>query len=256
MKLRRICGDRYPGLVYIEEADVSNYPMDAFMLDPTIPIDLAGLGIAPIGMYVLPRPGQPNIYDLWDVVGWPYTPSDFMTEASYYGTSRKTSEVFLRGDFKLLTVDSYHNYLSRGACVDPEQLEWINTNALFIKSCPMNDNDHRLPNFPHTCIATLWECVEPMKKKHKNRQFTRLVPEEQPAFAYLAGRVPFELKSSYGLFMRVPAVHMQLAVIEDPVEGLHEEALKMLEELDTPFFYYLSTQEDEPDVSQEALDGS
>lgn len=98
----RGCGQRKKGGVYLTVAEgPGGKPIEHFLIDPPIPVDLQQLGIGPRGVHLVQRG---NIWHVFDVVGTKHYPNvaDFVEEARLLGISRRAE----LPDYSVLTPES------------------------------------------------------------------------------------------------------------------------------------------------------
>jgi len=99
---KRQCGTRKKGGAYAEAASgPDGMPLEYFIVDPPIPVDLAELGIAPRGVHMVPRDGIWHIFDCVGADLYPDVP-DVIEEGRVMGFSRRCELV----DYSRITKDS------------------------------------------------------------------------------------------------------------------------------------------------------
>lgn len=113
--LVRSCGTREAGGVYSEiPTGEDGKPIEYFLIDPPIPIDIEALGITPLGVQLVEVDGVYHIYDWVGENHYPYV-ADFAEEARHYGISRRLSKQL---DFSKLTPESRHILIHAKALVE------------------------------------------------------------------------------------------------------------------------------------------
>lgn len=255
----RICGWRKWGKTYFENyivrgENVYQMPLDAFLICPPWPVDLQAIELSTQGMSIIERPDMfgkgTGIYDLWDYVGLPdkVYAVDYIEEARHLGTSRLVPEPVLKSEkFKLLKPDvSSHIFVSNKALLTQKSAEKLQAHRIGIHDCPANLDYHKdmkkgevLP-----CLALNWEAVETAASSKTAREWWVPVPRcANPTFAYKGATALKSWKIEFegpAMFMALPLLKSELAVIEDPITHEETDTLKMLADIEAQFPYKMA----------------
>jgi len=215
----RGCGERKQGGIY-GECGLSPFgrPLEDFLMDPPVPIDVAALGVSPIGVTLLadPATGATHILD-W--IGETYYPNvtDMLEEVRRFGLSRRLPRTLdfsrLDGQSRLLLVHR------RALLLDPAPYL-----ADRQRACPKELPEHASPAAPTPhCAALWWEDVR--HGEPEARPDPRQVRRSMPSFSYLARCAPAAAsdRSAPAIVASFPL--SRLVVIDDPEGGTHEAAL-------------------------------
>lgn len=244
--VRRACGVRTAGSIYattkLKQRD-SEVPFEYFMVCPVWQINPTDIGLSAQGVSLQVRPDIDQvIYDMYDVVGkssYPYV-SDFVEEGRALEFSRKIPQ---NTQFSLLTQESRHLLLHArafDAAFDP-----LYDDRLGEMDCPKgiehHDNNEKLEH----CIALSWESMGDMPAKRENRRVNVVMPRTTttngvPTFSYTGAYGPRAWQEQWGMgiFMWLPIDALE--VINDPLDGTHEKAMKLLQSCGTNIPYYLA----------------
>lgn len=245
--IRRGCGKRTAGGIYlVTEFSVTGLPLRLFLYDPPwVPMtdegDIWYPGVQ--GMSLALRPSS-EVYDVWDWIGaenYPYFP-DFWEEGRRFEFSRKMPPSTA---FELLEVGKSQTIgvhpKGLWASDSPEELAYIYGSAQpDIFSCPHGKSAHEY-YFEHSapyetppvefCTALLWQMVDVVDEGRiiGPRDMPRgLKKGEEPTFTYVCASIVPELS---GHWMPAAVYHLPIHAIEiinDPLEGKHEESLDIV----------------------------
>lgn len=238
-KVMRGCGKRVPGGAYlVTNLGPSGRPLNEHLFCPSwIPVDTEGNRVYPgaVGMTLMENPWHKGIYDLWDWIGetyYPYFP-DFWEEVRMHGLSRRVSP---NANFSLLTNQSYIIGFHRKGVLSGTELlyknlkkDWVEDT--FMDKCPCKkhfpDDDSE-----EVCVRFLWQLVDE-EKDYENRLHAVSLPRsmDKNMDFYMAGYIPNWIKERNYKTEWLPAAMFRLPihgieVIEDPVEGIHENTVE------------------------------
>lgn len=209
----RGCGKRQKGGVYAE-VPLSPFgkPVEEFLLEPPVELDVEQLGLSPIGVKLLERDGITHVLD-W--VGESHYPNvaDMVEEIRNLGLSRRLPRTL---DFSRLTAGSRILLVHRRAFVR----NWADVVGAPAAPCPKRrEVEHEIDHEETTpCVGVWWRDLEGLEEDGLTRKM--------PAFDY-TGSAP-AVPAEYGrpaLFASFPIVN--LAVIRDPEGKTHESALEL-----------------------------
>lgn len=222
MAVRRGCGTRVHGGIYVESGGPVGLPIEAFLVDPAVPlkqVDPYG-AVTPVGVHVLPVATDPPVFHLVDWVGAQHYPNvqDFIEETRRFGLSRR--------------LPNNPNIVSKVSAATRVYL--VHPRAVIHDTMPFLESDYTCPTGKHddpdlvpastTCAGFWREDVE--------GQFVVSGPpggpafisqRQQPSFTYTV-RERVEHKGEYepGVFMALPAE--RLVVIAK--DGKRDEAVE------------------------------
>jgi hypothetical protein len=152
---RRGCGDREPGGAYLcVPLSAEGSPLEAFLVDPPVPVDPRALGLSAIGVTLHQHGGATHVFD---IVGREHYPAvaGFLEEARRMGISRRISR---DADFARLTPASRLVLLHEHADV-------ANAPAFPIRrACPCRRPEHLADGFAAMCARLWWD--EPLDGAH------------------------------------------------------------------------------------------
>lgn len=182
----RGCGTRLAGAAYLEVASSPfGQPIEYFLVDPPVRVPSA-MGLSPVGVKLLPRPGCPGVFDVYDWVGADSYPNvaDFIEEARHFGISRRIAAT---AQFEQLSTDSRLILVHSRA--------WIKDANAYLterrRSCPKKLPAHA-PDapWPPMCAALWWEDIEDGYQPEDfdldidPREVFRVFPPANPQFRY------------------------------------------------------------------------
>lgn len=229
MSIVRGCGTRVSGGVYVETLTGPNgHPVECFVKDPPIPLDVNAIGLGHVGVKLIERNG---VYHIFDWVGEGYYPNvtDFIEEVRKFGASRRLPKTL---DFSKLTEQSTLVLVhSRGA--------WTESGATFDQMTAMmkeTNDDHHPPQLcpeivksmhhgvfssEHLPCSSLW-WYDHDADNSQEKASGILYKREMPSLAYSAVVRPW-LMPSYipAIFMILP-IH-QIAIVRDSGTGSHND---------------------------------
>jgi hypothetical protein len=222
--VERGCGTRKRGGIY-GECGLSPWgqPLEAFLMDPPVPVDPAGLGLSPIGVTLLndPATGATHILD-W--VGEEHYPNvcDALEEIRRFGLSRRLPRTL---DFSRLDAHSRILLVHRRgllADVSAYASDWR-------RSCPKALPEHADPaHAPSLCAGIWWEDVsggEEDAAPEGQPADPRRIRRTMPSFSYVARAAPPGVAPAYAPAIVASFPLSRLVVIRDPEGGTDRTAL-------------------------------
>ena len=255
----RGCGFRTLGGIYACTDLVRNgEPIESFLIDPPLAIDTAALGMTRVGVRMIERDG---VWHILDWIGDSHYPNvaDFVEEVKRQGLSRRLGKNLSadgRNGFELLSARStiilLHARAMIGNHADYRQavIDGGGQPCAGIY-CPHGRPEHTSCDpSPTQCAGTYWQDIAgggpvgnmtPIAWENRQRAIDgvpplretplslRTVRRSMPAFDYVGWSRPPGVEPVYavGAFMRLPIG--RLTVIDDPIGGTHEDALRRLE---------------------------
>lgn len=242
----RGCGRRHAGGVYLETPlGKKGIPFNAALVCPPVPIDVEAMRLSARGTFLLERQGVWHVFDRVGTQNYPNV-QDFIEEARRHGVSRRIAKTT---DFSKLTPDSRLILIHDRAVIEHPEDYWraMYDNAVAereasgldtepesswrpLAGCPRGlpeHTSHRLgdPLPRQMCHALYAEDIEGGEVVYDPAVPYRTVERTVGETTYRARRRPDEVSPTYqaGIFMTVPIGY--LAVIRDPDDGTHAEAL-------------------------------
>jgi hypothetical protein len=225
ISVERGCGERVAGGCYAELGlGAGGSPLEDFMVDPPLVVDLNALGVTPIGVKLFERDG------VWHVIDWigsQHYPNvaDFLEEVRRFGLSRRLPQTL---DFSKLTPKSRILLVHARAWVqnfDDYAAQWVTglkpgSLADYYDPCPKSKADHAFDHHPSMCAGVWWQDIEGDELVLSNR----LVDRRMPSFTFTAVARPDDVTPVYcpAIFARFPI--SRLVVIDDPAGKKHEQA--------------------------------
>ena len=224
--MKRQCGYRKKGGVYLTVPGSSDgAPIEYFLIDPPLPVDLNELCIGPRGVYLIEKAG---VWHVFDVVGEESYPNvcDWVEEARMIGVSRRcelpdysklTEESRLVLIHQRAFIGNYRTYLNRFSELEADHF-----------NCPKNR--HKPRNLKEPCAGLWWhdvvEGIERNEEGHRERVRRKL----ECGASYLCYERPVGVRPWYrhAIFAIFPIG--QFEVIEDADGQAHVEKLKKLHE--------------------------
>jgi hypothetical protein len=234
MAAARGCGTRQKGGVYAcTDLGPNGRPVEYFLVDPPVRVDLADLGVSAVGVKPIEFPGPPRLTHIVDVVGSLYYPNtaDFVEEVRHLGMSRRLPGSF---PFSQLSWGSLHVLIHERACI-------VDFAAMYAAlggsrhPCPQPDRNpaHDDGHPAEMCAGLWWEDIEGETEGLLQIEGPTLnVVSSMPSFSYHGRRLRVPVDHAHGIFMRMP-IH-RLAVINDPEDGTHEKPLERAMQADLP----------------------
>lgn len=248
--LIRGCGKRLRGACYaVVPMSPYGMPLEHFLFDPPVVVDAKELGLSPIGVKLLRRPGDLDVYDVYDIVGADSYPnvSDFVEEARRFGVSRRLSSAI---DFSLLTEksklillhskafilnpDDYHpgckfdcpkeiaEHNAIWSAARPEKLPGRTTIPSCIGLWNHDIEDGERGIIPSTGSEVSPDYADTLKETIANPRYVRRV---MPSFEYFGYSRPEGVTPQYSLAIFGAFPIARLAVIDDPLGKTHERTL-------------------------------
>jgi hypothetical protein len=224
----RGCGTRSKGGIYLE-CPLSPYglPLEHFLCDPPVLIDVQQFGITPVGVKLMERNG---VWHIVDWVGSTHYPNvaDFVEEVRNFGLSRRLPQTL---DFKKLTPDSRILLVHSRAWIDNFQAYYDkeeDCGKLDCDQCPkhLKHHENKVPHSPSEPCIRLW--YQDLTDADPNPDHPpRGVVRKMPSFEYKGLSAPEGVEPEYkvAIFGSFP-VH-NLAVINDPDGGLHHRSMNL-----------------------------
>ena len=220
----RGCGTRTGGHVYSATAvspsgtvifQVTNglweeERLDWFNMCPPEEVDLKELGLASVGVQVLPRANSDTlIYDIWDVIGaehYPYWPL-FYDEGMRMGFSRKAQGI----DYSLLSVESRHVFIHPKGTI--ENFDELFDQRITDRMCPAGIARHNAGEKIDFCNALLWDAVgdpNPLRTMLSNEY--KNIPDD---YIHRYHHWPKDFKPIWrpAIMMELPITSLELSMI-------------------------------------------
>jgi hypothetical protein len=211
MTVARGCGTRVKGGVYAEiPLSPFGIPFDDFLFCPPIVVDAQAMGITSIGVKLIERDG---VFHVFDVVGKQHYPNvlDFVEEARRFGISRRLPKTL---EFNKITAESRLILMHDRAFIE-------NFNEFHGEHiCPKDKDGHDQDPLPEMCIS-LWGDDLIKGEEIEGRRVKRVMP----SFEYEGNKAPEGVVSKYKLAIFAAFPIPRLAVVDDPEEGTHKDAL-------------------------------
>jgi len=209
----RACGKRLAAGVYAEtRLSPFGEPVEAFILCPPKPIDIAAWGLAPRGARLIEIEGVGHIFDI--VSKADYRVADFVQETYRKGASRRLSSKL---NFSALTEESRLILIHAQAIIE-------NYNAYPqppTVTCPL---DIHLAQLSEMCAGLWWHDMPPeeLQDQAEGVQYYRAIPGGVSYSAYPRpeGVIPLY---RYGIFMSLPITNLAVIKGRNPQE---EESAK------------------------------
>lgn len=155
--VHRACGQRIRGGVYAEaRLSEDGLPIEYFLVDPPIPVEIGQLGLASVGVQLIKiqvagTKHLPGVHYIFDVVGqefYPY-PADYVEETRRLGASRRLPANL---DFSRLGPGSRLILIHARAVIDDftgyPQPPWV--------ECPNGIDTHLISPLPEMCAGLWW----------------------------------------------------------------------------------------------------
>ena len=197
--------------------------IESLYVDPPVPVEPRALGLNPLGVSLIERPGSPGVYDVYDWVGKTYypKPADMLEEIRAMGMSRHLSKAL---DYEKITPESWYFLLHEEAFIDNAAdyfaaMPWKPTDWVCKHHKPHHEDDAAPEPM---CIELLWADMEPsfsddppVKRKFGFRAFDR----EIGSIKYLAAERPDWILAQHRLAIFFKCHLSNLAVINHPDPG-------------------------------------
>ena len=212
--VERGCGTRARGGCYLESGlGVGGLPIEHFLIDEPMLLDVARLGIAPIGVKLIKRFDAAlgrEVTHVFDWVGSENYPcvADYVEETRRFGASRRVPRTI---DFSQLTADSRLILIHSRAWVanfDEYAAAWQYADAPTsdrpFPRCPKQLARHELAEAPANCVGVYWQDLDSgVPTSPGSRAVTRTLP----SFSYSGFTRPVGVTGNYR-----PAAFMALAI--------------------------------------------
>ncbi len=226
--MKRQCGYRKKGGVYLTVPTSENgLPIEYFLLDPPLAVELDALGIGPRGVHLIEKEG---VWHVFDVVGQENYPNvcDVIEEARYWGISRRCE----LADYSSLTAESRLVLLHQRAFIRnfadyPPQFSEQERRDF---RCPKNK--HPIDSLEGMC-AGLWrhDLVEGIEPVNNDPSYRRRL---ECGVVYTGYRRPRDIEPEYqyAIFGIFPIG--QIEVVADPDDETHEKKLERARQAQLP----------------------
>lgn len=241
--MTRGCGELIEGGVYASvELSPFGKPLEAFLLDPVLPIDLEKAGISIRQPTLRQAPG--NAYYLLDVVGESYYPNvtDILEEIRAQGLSRRLElpasqynllqpdqEIILIHPSAFINLDGLDIYYQHRKPLNPLGYRWHN--------CPTNQNDHEHMKKLINCAGLHWNRVD-IGAEDLNKT-ARIVQKTIGEVTYKGYKSPDKAMDllpsevfSAGAIARFRISNFNIVKSKD---GIHHEKIEKLQGCDIPW---------------------
>lgn len=242
MAVERGCGVRVKGGLYLE-CPLSPYgmPLEEFLVDPPVPIDVQSVGVTPIGVKLVERKGVWHVMD-WVGSSFYNNVADYVEEVRRFGLSRRVAQTL---DFKKLTSQSRILLLHARAYIhnfdeyakyepDVEELEGL----VPYPRCPKKLAEHTRPNMDTMCARLWYQDVEGGEEDKKgtdeNAARIRVVTKKMPSFEYHGLVKPASVKPDYKVAVFASFPITNIAVVRDIEGGTHNRSLALAQEARIP----------------------
>jgi len=225
MKLVRGCGTRVKGGIYLEtEMSENGLPVEAFLCDPPIVVDMKKLGISAVGHTIIQDQKIGTLIFDWVGSGFYPNVADFVEEVRRFGVSRRISSGV---DFSSITGTATIVFLHQKAYIDDYPLYVKNRVGIHVGE----STNSCCPKSKHTidqeimCAGLWWEDVTPASGELVDRNQRKPYMRTMPSFSYEAAPpATGSITHTPAIFAKFP-VH-RIAVVYDDQEGKHAEAYK------------------------------
>lgn len=216
---KRACGSRKAGGVYAEtQLSENGSPIEFFISDPPVPVDMDALGLAAVGVKLIEIEGTWHIFD---VVGQEYYkyPADYVEETRRMGASRRLPGNL---DFSKLQLNSklvlvHQKAIIRNFALYPQPPE---------VTCPKLLDAHRKNPLPEMCAGLWWHDFDKADVEQAGvfgERFTRKLTEETQ---YLVRRRPGSIAPEYqpGVFLVLPITNLAVIKGSEKTQPNYEKA--------------------------------
>lgn len=231
-ELERGCGTRVLGGVYVETMLGPNgHPLECFMKDPPIALDVNSIGLSSIGVRIVEQNGTTYIFDR---VGSQHYPNvaDFIEEVRRFGASRRLSKTLdfdkLGPDSKLVLVHDRARYDMTDSMREVMTLDEVRV----AQQCPMivkSMHDEMVFDIQthlarHQCARHFWYDIDIPKGGAAGMP----IEMQMSSFTYRACTRVEMPKYAPGIFLVLP-IH-RIAVVRDPGTDSHVETIEHITE--------------------------
>lgn len=233
----RGCGTRVAGGVYVVcPMGPNGRPLESFLLDPPVPIDMDALGLAPRGVQLLDRDGATHVLDYVGAQHYPNV-ADFLEEVRRFGLSRRVprtldfsrlgsrSRILIAHGRGWIDGDRWPYYADGpGGWSVPDHYPLVGrhvrpTSWECPKGLPAHDGiSARTFDLP-MCCGLFWEDIEGGAPAGDSRAVERAMP----SFAYTARRRPDGVTPRYRPALVASFPIAWLEIVRDRDGGEHEQ---------------------------------
>lgn len=225
----RGCGAaRKVGGIYLEvDRAPDGVPVEAFLVDPPVPVDPDALGITPKGVKIIDD-GEAGVLIDWIGNRDYQNVTDWVEEVRRQGISRRLPSNL---EFDQLSADTRLLYVHAKAVIHNSADYWAHGD----RWCPRWIPEHEYLAYREgggLCAAIWWDDV--VDGVPVGLTDPRMVNRLMPSFTYLGRCRPDGVQPVYQ-----PGVFFQhridrLVVVRDPVGGRHEQVWERVNEADLP----------------------
>ncbi|MGC9384207.1 MAG: hypothetical protein ACP5D6_06380 [Kosmotogaceae bacterium] len=249
--IKRGCGTRVPGGAYVcVDLSPEGIPIDEFLYDPPKkPIDAQGNVHYPgaVGLHLMQDVFDDDLYHLWDWIGTNYYPffPDFWEETRRFGLSRRISsnanfDGLQYGKSKIVGFHALGILEGTERFYERLAEEWVVDTSFDAYQCK---HDHAEKN--KFCVKNLWQLVDNQKGDNERLHEVSLPRSDGSTGSYKAASIPSWInryKTEWvPAAMFVLPIH-RVEVIEDPLEGKHEQTIEKIEKSITNLPVYVVQQ--------------
>lgn len=215
--VRRGCGTRQKGGVYAETGIAlpgePGLPLEAFLNDPPVPIDLSAIGLTPVAVKLTQIGDSWHVFDFVGEIHYPNV-ADFLEEVRRYGVSRRLPRNL---DYEKLTSASKLVVVHRKAWienVEPYYRDYVKPAGVGWDQCPRDLPQHLERD--EMCAGLYWQDLDPDEGEIQHTDVERQILRVMPSFSYFANEQPISEGQGYApaIFASFP-IH-RLAVVNDP----------------------------------------
>src|SRR5262245_7347903 len=230
MPMKRQCGYRKKGGVYLTvPTSEDGAPVEMFLLDPSQPVELDALGIAPCGVRLIEKKG---VWHVFDVVGQDNYPNvcDVIEEARWLGVSRRCELL----DYSRLTKES--------RLVLIHQRAYIKNYAEYPKRFTAQEADdfrcpyrrHRIGTLDEMCVGLWWHDVVEGVERYEEACRNPVGRKLECGALYRCYGQPVEVTSEYQYTIFAIFPIGQIEVIEELDDRTHEKKIERARKADLP----------------------
>lgn len=221
----RGCGtSRIAGGVYLEVGlSAGGLPLERFLCDPPLPIDLEALGLSYHGVKAIPQGDLWHVADGISLRDYP-NPADFLEEVRRFGLSRRIPSTF---DFGRITSRSLLLLFHARAYLSPPSPLYQTAPPAAPFQCPTGLHDPALLDDSVCCAGVWWETLiggDAIPGSEDERR----IQVRRPSFVY-GGRTPpmgYLPRYQDAIFARFPIT--RIVVVRDDSGGRHQAILERI----------------------------
>lgn len=224
--VKRGCGLRAAGGIYFETGlSQHGRPVEDFLIDPPIAVDLKALGISDVGVHLVEHRGRKVVMDVVGVEHYPNV-ADFIEEVRRFGVSRRAPVSFPFDELDARTVllmihrkaviKNAADYYTRDASIDwtcPKRVDGHRSELVWREYTAYYDGDDVEP-LTETCAGLWWRDLPPMDATDTK---PAKAMRDMPSFRYEAWRRPATIvpEYEYGIFAAFPITNVSIIHTED-----------------------------------------